>query len=200
MTMEPGSKYKFEKPGYTSLLHVRKGFAWNASPAKDSTDYEKAASGFKLTVYDNANPVDIDSLFYGSVNAPKTMLNVYGKAYGSFTGYGLAVHENAVVYYIPFAPLSSPEHKTFVSPMTTADHATKVIAFNRNAITFEASKADMYDIAVMDVLGQTVASFRVNATAGRNSVSHDFTKLKSNRYIVSIKRGNTIESARMMKF
>ena len=199
MTMEPGSKYKFEKPGYTSLLHVKKGFAWNATPVKDSTDYEKAASGFKLIVYDNANPVDIDSLFYGSVNAPKTMLNIYGKAYGSFTGYGLAVHEKALAYYVPFTPLSSPGRKTFVSPMTTAGHATKVIAFNRNAITFEASKADMYDIAVMDVLGQTVASFRVNATAGRNSVSHDFTKLKSNRYIVSIKRGNTIESARMMR-
>ena len=199
VTMEPGSKYKFEKPGYTSLLHVRKGFAWKASPVKDSTDYEKAASGFKLTVYDNASPVDIDSLFYGSVNAPKTMLNVYGKAYGSFTGYGLAVHEKAVVYYIPFAPLSSPGRKTFASPITTVAHATKVVAFNRNAIAFEASKAGMYEITVMDVLGQTVASFRVNATAGRNFVSHDFTKLKSNRYIVSIKRGKTVESARMMR-
>ena len=47
----------------------------------------------------------------------------------------------------------------------------------------------------MDVLGQTVASFCVNANAGYNSVSHDFTKLKSNRYIVSLKRGKTVESA-----
>ena len=198
LTMASGSEYNIDNNGYASQLHVKKGFSWNSKLTNSNTkDILQKAATFKLYVYDDSKLMDVNAPFYGSIEAPNTVLNIYTTAYGSYVGNSLAVHEDAVVHYEPYSPkigsatIAIPLEKTILA-------GTKMISLDRNTIVFEASKAGNYKIALMDILGQTVASFNVNASTGRNTIPSNLANLKSDRYIVSIKRGNTVESSKMI--
>jgi len=189
--MEKGSKYKFAKPGYYSAMHVKKGFAWDASPASAVKDYAEWAKGFKLFVHGNVKEVDLDSVFYGSVYAPNTMVNVRGKAYGTFTGNGVAVHETSVAYYAPFAPVDGVPEKVSIPfadkrSWTFGGAGARVVSFNRGMIEFVAPIAGLYKISVMNALGQKVAAFNVNATVGRNTVEWAPARNAQGRYVVKV--------------
>lgn len=189
--MEEGAKYKFDKPGYYSAMHVKKGFAWRASPAGSVKDRAEWAKGFKLFVHDDLIPVDLDSVFYGSVYAPNTMVNVRGKAYGTFTGNGVAVHETSVAYYVPFAPVDGVPEKTAIpfadkrSPMFNKS-GIQWTEFHNGQIMFDVSKAGSYKVSILNALGQQVGAFNVIATAGRNSVNWKPMKNAHGRYAVKV--------------
>ena len=190
--MAPGSKYKFEKPGSYSAMYVKKGFAWDASPASAVSDSAEWAKGFKLFVHDDAKEVDLDSAFYGSVYAPNTMVNVRGKAFGTFTGNGVAVHDKSVAYYVPFAPVDGvPEKTTIVAaanrPRTFGWSDVEVVSIKDDVIDFEVGSAGLYNVSVMNSLGQTVATFNVNAVAGRNSVKWTPARKALGRYVVKVR-------------
>ena len=190
MKMEKGSKYKFDKPGYYSAMHVKNGFAWDASPASAVKDYAEWAKGFKLFVHDDSDVVDLDSAFYGSVYAPNTMVNVRGKAYGTFTGEGVAVHDKSVAYYVPFAPIDADPGKTVevFADKRLAASSNRVHAgwIHDGVVEFVAPAAGLYKISVMNALGQKVAAFNVNAMAGRNAVEWAPARNAHGRYVVKI--------------
>ena len=191
VNMEKGSKYKFAKPGYYSAMNVKKGFAWDASPASAVADSAEWAKGFKLLVHGDSIAVDIDSAFYGSVYAPNTMVNVRGKAYGTFTGNGVAVHDKAIAYYAPFAPVDGEPGKVSIAFAGKRPHAFGksgfgFVSFDRGVIDFEVAEAGMYNVSVLNALGQKVASFNVNAVAGRNTVKWAPARNARGRYVVRI--------------
>ena len=187
--MAPGSKYKFAKPGYYSAMHVKKGFAWDASPTVTVSDSAEWAKGFKLFVHDDSIAVDIDSVFYGSVYAPNTMVNVRGKAFGSFVGNGVAVHDKSVAYYVPFAPVDVNSGKTvaiFADNRPIVPSKARVIGIHNGVIEFVVPTAGLYKVSVMNALGQKVAAFNVNATAGRNFVEWTPARIAHSRYVVRV--------------
>jgi hypothetical protein len=191
VNMEKGSKYKFAKPGYYSAMNVKKGFAWDASPASAVADSAEWAKGFKLLVHGDAKEVDLDSAFYGSVYAPNTMVNVRGKAYGTFTGYGVAVHDKSVAFYVPFAPVDGEPEKVSIAFADKRPHAFGkagfgIVSFDRGVIDFEVDESGMYNVSVLNALGQKVASFNVNAVAGRNTVKWAPARNARGRYVVKI--------------
>ena len=191
VNMEKGSKYKFAKPGYYSAMNVKKGFAWDASPASAVADSAEWAKGFKLLVHGDSIAVDIDSAFYGSVYAPNTMVNVRGKAYGTFTGNGVAVHDKAIAYYAPFAPVDGEPGKVSIAFAGKRPHAFGkagfgIVSFDRGVIDFEVDEAGMYNVSVLNALGQKEASFNVNAVAGRNTVKWAPARNARGRYVVRI--------------
>lgn len=206
VSMEKGSKYKFKNPGLYSALHVEEGFDWNAYPSSslNDSDREKWAQGFKLYVHGGLEEVDLYGTFYGSVYAPKTMLNVRCEAYGSYFGEGLAVHDVATVWHVPFAPIGGIPDKYKVEPeepRTFADVAkqscamdVQIVAFNRREISFNVPSAGMCKIAVMNALGQNVVAFAVNASAGRNSIRWNSSELSAGRYLVRIQRESVSQS------
>ena len=188
--MAPGSKYKFAKPGYYSAMHVKKGFAWDASPASAVADSSEWAKGFKLFVHDDSKDVDLDSAFYGSVYAPNTMVNVRGEAFGTFVGNGVAVHDKSVAYYVPFAPVDGePERTTAIfadKRLVVSNSRAYVGRVHDGVIEFVVPAAGLYKISVMNALGQNVAAFNVNATVGRNAVEWTPARNLHGRYVVRV--------------
>ena len=188
--MAPGSKYKFAKPGYYSAMHVKKGFAWDASPASAVSDSAEWAKGFKLFVHDDSKDVDLDSAFYGSVYAPNTMVNVRGRAFGTFVGNGVAVHDKSVAYYVPFAPVdgnSGQTVKIFADKRLVASNSRAYVGrVHDGVIEFVVPAAGLYKISVMNALGQKVAAFNVNATVGRNAVEWTPARNAHGRYVVRV--------------
>lgn len=127
MVMKEGSKYTLLYPGYYAVMHVQEGFEWNATPTETNND--DWAKGFKVYVYGSSKEVDIYGNFYGTFQAPKTMLNIRGKAHGSYLGYSVAVHDVGTVWHVPFAPMyNAPIKKdTVVVHDTTTIQKTKVV-------------------------------------------------------------------------
>lgn len=197
-----GSFYSFEKPGYPSILHLKNELIWEGSPVDlISEDNEKWAQGLKLYVYNKMN-VNIISSFYGSIYAPNTVINIYGKAYGSFSGYGLTIHKDALVYYVPFDPIGGVPFDDDNTNIVFEDKDIPVLgnamiqitAFNRSAFEYNVTEGGLYKFTVMNVLSQKIASFDVDAKPGHNSINFTSLRLASGRYFLSVKRGNDIKN------
>lgn len=193
-----GSKVYFSKPGYSSVMHVKGVFGWNghATPVDSTVSFETIAKGFKVYLYDKDKYSKIGGRFCGTVYAPGNSIGLRGiNAYGSFLGDGIEVSESKV-YYVPFEPIDdglTPIKFAQEKPSVVSNGA-RIASFNRHEISLEVGEAGAYSISVMNMLGQEVASFKIDASVGRNTVNWNPSNLAKGRYIVSLKHGTRAES------
>ncbi|MCQ2104164.1 MAG: C25 family cysteine peptidase [Fibrobacter sp.] len=198
LNMKEDSGYKLENEDQPSILHVGRLIGWNGEYA--GSDYENAASNFKLVLHNTTGTIHLENNFIGSIYAPQATLNFIQKTnnYGTYYARDISLHENAAIYFVPPSPaLDSLNKEKNVITTINGSHALgdhKITAFNKNTISFIANKTGTYKVQVMSVDGSTVASLDVNAHIGINNVSWNIRNAAKGRYFVSVKQGDFSDS------
>ena len=202
LQLDAGSNIVFSNPAQSTELYVNSDVIWRANIVAEEEDLPTIAKHFLLSLQ-TQNYVYIDTKWVGSIYAPRTNL-VLAQTDGSKTLYGtflanyITVHQKADVFTVPYEKNLPALQKSAKRVVATADFSkptlgtTKVLGLNRNNVHFEAAEAGSYEIAVLKVSGEKIASMTVrDAHAGSNIVAWNSEKVTPGIYLVSIKHNGS---------
>ena len=202
LQLESGSKIVFSNPAQSTEISVNNDVIWRANIIAEDNELPTIARHFLLSLQ-TQNYVYIDTKWVGSIYAPKTNLVLAQTAesktlYGTFLAKYITVHQKADVFTVPYVRNLPALAKAAKRVIATADFnkpalgTTKVLGLNRNNVHFEAAEAGSYEIAVLKVSGEKIASMTVrDAHAGSNIVAWNSEKVTPGIYLVSIKHNGS---------
>ena len=202
LQLESGSKIVFSNPAQSTEIYVNNDVIWRANIIAEDNELPTIARHFLLSLQ-TQNYVYIDTKWVGSIYAPKTNLVLAQTAesktlYGTFLAKYITVHQKADVFTVPYVRNLPALAKSAKRVIATADFNkpalgnTKVLGLNRSNVHFEAAEAGSYEISVMKVSGEKIASMTVrDAHVGSNTVAWNSEKATPGIYLVSIKHNGS---------
>ncbi|MFA6870571.1 MAG: hypothetical protein WCQ63_06300 [Methanomethylophilus sp.] len=198
LQLDAGSKYEMYAPGSRTIVHVKNYFSWRAKIKNSENDPKNLARGFKLILH-GSDRYYIDTKWYGSIYAPNgdvvlAQTQESKTFYGSVIARNLTVHQYSEIFSVPFNPINGLAKRG--TNITDAEERNgsmnnntriQITAFNRNEIKFNANEAGAHKISVMNIKGDKIASFDMDALEGHNSISWNGKGLARGLYLVNVK-------------
>lgn len=209
--LESGSTFKFEQPGYSSILHLNGNVIWRGkyeeNPSSDRYNTPTSiinALGFKVYQHSD-NEMEINSIWHGTIIAPYSKV-VMGqsseakKIYGQILAKTIVIHQNSVIYKQMYAPRKNPPAKKSGRiyanknvDTENASHSINIIGANRNTINFSASSSGHFIISISKMDGTKVSSFSVNKNIpGYESLNWNSTAIPNGVYILSVSHNGKV--------